>query len=149
MCRVPTLSLSLKIKSHSFKSPQYHFDFVIILIIYEMVLSKWHWVGVNSKFIQYDRLNEVLVYGIHYAILLTNWVFQLFINCLHCEDDKTVGVAIIKSKGHYIGRSYPQIGKDVYFCSPECNFYILYVFMVLQLPRSNQIFYMHSRCTNS
>lgn len=27
-----------------------------------------------------------------------------------CEDDKSVGVAIIKSKGHYIGRSYPQIG---------------------------------------
>lgn len=71
MCRVPTLSLSLKIKSHSFKSSQYHFDFVIILIIYEMVLSKWHWVGVNSKFIQYDRLNEVLVYGIDYAILLS------------------------------------------------------------------------------
>lgn len=66
-----------------------------------------------------------------------------------CEDDKTVGVAIIKSKGHYIGRSYPQIGKDVYFCSPECNFYILYVFLVLQLPRSNKIFYKHSRCTNS
>lgn len=66
-----------------------------------------------------------------------------------CEDDKTVGVAIIKSKGHYIGRSYPQIGKDVYFCSPECNFHILYVFLVLQLPRSNKIFYKHSRCTNS
>lgn len=72
-----------------------------------------------------------------------------FLLTVYIEDDKTVGVAIIKSKGHYIGRSYPQVGKDVYFCSPECNFYILYVFLVLQLPRSNKIFYKHSRCTNS